>query len=650
MATTPKPSNESTPAREAVPKKSRWGCFLRAFGLALLVLLLIYPVVGNLLLKTERGRNLILPRNDRLEIVWSSAYTILPGIVHLEGFHLAHQARRLDWQIDIDQARINIWLPSLLRKKLAVRSIGGYGFSCQFDRVGEPRVFEKKTRNRPWTLAFSGIELQGFRHCRMGGHELQPAEQDGEATVRGSVEFKIRGDMKLDSDLEISTLALVRDGRRVAFVDQFDLALRSDAFAPREVKGRQLLRHVSGELTLDTETSSLGFLNAYLSKADWLDLTAGTGRLQADLSVDRGVLGSASRLHFLSEDLRLRYLDWQALGKSEFIGQVEAERPRFAAAFQEFEVGPKDAEVGHITGRELTVSMDLSTNDLAETPDVDLVLDLPESDVADLSSYDDFLPPGAGIEIVAGSGRASAHLELSTLNDHGEGTMTLSSDNLEARSGGLELAGQIRLAAVLDEADLEQRTFALDGTRLELNGLSLRQEGELVQEDWAGAIELADGRLRLERPLTGQSHLQFEMTDARPILAFFAERKPKLDTVARLLKVRDIEGSTDLGLSNETMVVDALELEANRLKLEGRLCLGKGSRNGALHARTFGVGAAAWFEDSDRRWTLLRPRRWYEEKLAEVDCQLDQGQDEPGSVVPETATEAAAQAPPDESQ
>ncbi len=422
---------------------------------------------------------------------------------------------------------------------------------------------------------------------------------------------------RLEASIEAFTVVRDRDRRRAALPAQAEEEMESPAPAGA-VNRLAWVAQLAGTLDLEAETAGVGWLDAYLSRADWLELE-GSGHLVVRLEVERGELRPGTRLVFEGEDIGVRYLDYRARGRAELVGDLEDGRPQLDARFRGFELERELQEAPYVRGDELSVRISARDASLVRLPELDVTVDLPWSEVPDLRAYNVYLPVDE-LAITGGRGRVRARFELETAESAGRGWVELESDRFELRSGELGLAGRLHVVAQLGEGEIASRSFGLSGSTLELSGITVRRQGEIVNENWHGELGFERGRLRLGPPFVGDAEVSLELADASPLLAYFAERRPKLSRLGRVLRVRDITGSARIVLDRGTLLFDRFELHGDRLDLEGRLCLSAGTDRGALYAKSLGIGMAAEFVDRDRRWTVIRPRHWYEKRRQQVRC------------------------------
>src|SRR5271163_2091484 len=84
---------------------------LRAAALAVLGLAALYLVGINVLLRTHLLRKIVTDGPDKLLLEYRTAYSILPGKVHVDGLRLRGRDDNEEWIVGID--RCNFWFSPL---------------------------------------------------------------------------------------------------------------------------------------------------------------------------------------------------------------------------------------------------------------------------------------------------------------------------------------------------------------------------------------------------------------------------------------------------------------------------------------------------------------------------------------------------------
>ena len=448
----------------------------------------------------------------------------------------------------------------------------------------------------------------------------------------------LNGDLSVAGALSWSGGGLAIDRMSLAFSDgrlqslgktvASDLSLQSDArlasFAPGRMKGLEILRLVSGKTKVETSIESLGFLQPYLSKAKWLTLD-GDGRLQADLSLDAGRLLPGSRFSVKPARLAAKYLMSRATGTGEMTGAVtrkeDGDELDIRVLFQQFQVAASEVPGArpHIQGQGLRMSLSTRELDLADPgKEIRARIDLPSADVRNISFYNAYLPPDSGLEIVSGNGRMSFWLEMSTASNSGKGETSLKSRAVVVRLDDLELAGTLDVDARLSAEDLRHRRFALHGTRLSLDGVTLRETGAEAETEssvpagWWARLELPRATMNLAKPLSINGSVRLSMKDSGLLLALFAQRKRYLRWFSGLLTVEDIEATGDLRLGQGSLVLDPLLATGEQVELRTRLRLSRNRRRGCLFIRHGRQAVGIEIQGKQRDYRFVRPLKWFQ--------------------------------------
>ena len=287
--------------------------------------------------------------------------------------------------------------------------------------------------------------------------------------------------------------------------------------------------------------------------------------------------------------------------------------------FQRFEVAAREVPGArpHIRGRGLRMSLSTRELDLAHPgKEIRARIDLPAADVRDLRHYNAYLPPDSGVEIVAGTGRVSLWMEMSTAGQAGRGEASLKSPAVAVRLNDLELAGTLDLDAKLASADL--RKFALHGTRLSLDGVTLRETGAEAETaspapaGWWTRLELPRATMNLAKPLSIAGSVRLSMKDSGLLLALFSRRKRYLRWFSGLLTVEDIEAQGDVSLGRGGLVLDRLVATGRQVELRSRLRLSRDRRRGCLFIRHGRKAVGIELREGQRDYKLVRPLKWFE--------------------------------------
>ncbi|MBZ0331158.1 hypothetical protein KZO25_12610 [Halomonas sp. ANAO-440] len=420
---------------------------------------------------------------------------------------------------------------------------------------------------------------------------------------------------------------------------RFTLAL-DDTDEPQRVTTRLLARQArftdpfgaNGQtprtrLVLDGSVDRLAFLDRLLPRAHGLTLR-GAGQLQADLNLVGHEPQPGSRLRIDADRLAATFLDYRVSGSGRLEALIEGDRAepeaRLSLNLARLSLGRRDGTTEYLSGRHFRLETTLPrfTVDPETIPAQAITtrIELPITEVADITAYNDYLPPGAGLALLGGSASLMADLRLEGLRAQGD--LSLRAFNSDLQVGEQRLRGDLSLDARLREGNLETRTFDAAGTRLRLDNVSLEGPEGGRERGWWAQLDLERGRLTWQEPLNLSARFGLAMRDSGLLANLMLARARERPRLARLLTVPMISGHADVDLSDNRLHISDLRLTGRNLEMLADLRLIDDSVHGELYARlgAFRIGLA--LDEEGRDLQLFRPRRWYqsiEEARAEAD-------------------------------
>ena len=542
----------------------------------------------------------------------------LPGDLQVSKLRLSSATAEVAWQAAVDRGRGRIDLAALRLRRIVLDQVTGEGVTARVD-PSRPGAAARPSGN-PWSLVLRDARLTGVRSIASAGDRLL-----GEGRIEGSLTFDPQ------SGLEVRRAVFaVPDGRiesRGATVAR-RLSLRAEArigpLVAGRLRGAEVLRLVSGSAAVQGRVSSLGFLQRWLQKVAWLQID-GEGRLDADLRMEHGRLLPDTRIAVGNARVVAAFLDNLAIGEGTVTGSVDpGTGAAFRVAFDRVEIAHRDedpsgpAPPAYIRGRGLRLDVTSKDLDLA-TPVTDLraTIDLPSAEVPDITIYNAYLPPDAGIALLSGAGRLRLRLDLDGAAQTGHGEIVLSSDAIRARFQDLELQGRLALRTKLASPDLRARKFQLGGTRLDLDQVSYREmeaEDGAPSPGWWAHLELTDGSMVWSRPLSLRSSARLEMKDSGLLLTLFARKKSFLRWFDRVLSIENILARGELRFGDGAVEIAPLRVTGGRLDLRSRLRFTKDQKQGDLFVRYGKFATGIELRNGERTYKLLRPEQWYESR------------------------------------
>lgn len=602
----------------------------------------VYLVGANAFLTTRWPRTFLNRRPEKVQVEWEGAWTVLPGVVHLREIRFRAQSQRVQWYATLEQARVSVRLLPLGFRHFHARSVRGRtltfdlrqrldtvertpshvdawppipGLANPPDPAPEPPA---PPRRRPWRVTIDRSRIDDVRRVWIDGYRIEGA---GRAEGRLALEFR-----------RLLTLGRVsfhlREGlvsvgsTTVAHDLDLDAELGIPPFVPREVTARTFWGGASGQVELHGQVSSLAFANAYFGRAPWLRID-GTASLALDVALEQGEIQPGSWINADADPISVRILAHEFLGSGVLRGTVLAgERPRgkLAVDLGEFDVRRAGAEAPYVRGTGFHFEAISETTRLgAGFPDLDLVLEMPPSQVTRFEVYGAYLPAGSGIKLLSGTGKVRGRLEVSTSTQTGSGELALEGEGIRALYESLPMVGDVRLEIALapaadGAAEREAPAFSIPRGRLELGRVTVGPAGS-TQRDWWARLDFADGRMAV-KPLELSSTFDARLRDTRPILAVFAERNLFVKLFKRALAVEDVRTRGRILLDERSLVLEDLVATGEGMEVLADLTFTGEAKRGILFAELGPLAVGVELKPDGRDWKLVGARRWYLERSA----------------------------------
>jgi hypothetical protein len=260
---------------------------LKRILLGLLLLAGLYLLALNLFLNTL-GPRTFSRHPERFRIAWSSAWSLVPGRVHVRGLQIAGHTRNVAWTVLAERAAGWIDLRALFSRTLRVSELHGEGVLSEVRRgrgAGVARPPGRRRSRPPWTLRFEEIALDHVREIRFNDYLLA-----GDGRGEGAFRVTLGGAFRLEpSALRMPAGRLSMGNTTLAEGIDLQAAADMGPYVVRQHPGLASFDFLSGSLQARGKMRELPFLES---------AQAGSkrpGRLAVDLRAERGRLAPGSR-------------------------------------------------------------------------------------------------------------------------------------------------------------------------------------------------------------------------------------------------------------------------------------------------------------------------------------------------------------------
>lgn len=616
---------------------------LRRVIIVLVAIEVLYVVAGTALLNSSVGTDFVNRKPEKVWGQWDRAWTVLPGLVTVQGARFRGQSKGWQWYVQADSVTALVHLIPLSRKRVIGRWARAHGLSLWLRRRRDeplapeqaalvpeipgltnppdpdPEVlYPSNPDSKPWRITLDRAELVDAREIWIEVIRLRGTGQ-GDGRALG---FETKGGPISGEYVDIA----FRDGSLLIGEQNLgtDLAIALDiSVEPFRAKGIQLselIGGVSGSVEFQGRVPDLGVLTALLGDLPSISL-GGHGETQMRLSLDHGRLLPGTELQVEGEALEARYLNYVARGEGSIRGQVEdgkvEPQAELSLGLENFALGWQD-DPPYVEGTGFRMvatgpSPDLSNPD-RRRPEV--MIDLPPSTITDFAQYNRYLPPGLGLAFVEGSAQVSSHFELSAEDKSVSGRLGFAAPHVVASFKDARVAGSVQLESVLADGHLDTRRFRGEGTRLELKGIDMRDgDGKEKVSDWWARMHLRGGRLDLKTipVIHGQVHL--ELRDSSPLGVLLGQRSSKLGWLANAMEVKDVTAVTQVSGTKDALHIRELELEGDKLQVRSDVTVVDGKAHGIFYTKFKALRVGATLKGDGRDWKFIRPGKWYDTQL-----------------------------------
>lgn len=362
---------------------------------------------------------------------------------------------------------------------------------------------------------------------------------------------------------------------------------------PLDVEGLSaatLLKATRLSAALDAHVPDVGFTRSYLSKAKWLKLSGGEGKVHAEGKIEEGQILPESRIELTTKRLQAHFLDNVATGTGRLRFQVDERGDKRTGTLHlglaSYSMAREGDGQPHIKGKNLELTVRTREPTLGEPLDISGArLQVPNATVPDFSYYNAYIPRGIGLKILSGSATVAADIDVRGTQRLDKGQLTMFARGVMVQYKKLRIRGDIGMTAPLSAADLNKIIFDIPGSKLRLDNVSVIDQNEKPEDgihNWWGTIELSRGRIRPSYSPFLSAAVKMELRDIRPLLAIYAVESGLPKWIQGLLSAEGAKGSMDVHVGDDLMIVDHFSLSGSGLTAQARARFAGEEKRGAL--------------------------------------------------------------------
>jgi len=474
-----------------------WRKPLQWILLAVAVPCALYLAAANVLLRTRLLRNVVsgapvsfgvFGDSTNLQLDYASAYSILPGMVHVEGLTIRGRERTVEWALTLDRADVRISLGQLLHHTFRATRLRSSGFTIRarvrLDRVDatpdvvaalppiagfeDPPLLDERPAPPPltdatyrlWAIDLEDVEVQHVREVW-----IHSVRAEGDTHVRGRWFFRPQrwldvGPAAVDAtgvDFSYGRVPLATDvsGSFGATVHPFDL---------RQANGLEVLDHISYDGHLHGRAIVANVLRLLAPRTD-VRFTRWEGPFDSHVVLDHGKLGDGTRVESEAVDAAIEAdgLVFEApirteLGVDGGLATVEARLSGLRVSRHGVEQAGVAALVALVTSRQLQLAH--------AGGDARFTLDVGGAETKDIGAWQTYFPSTSSWLVRSGVASAEGHAEGSLVEGGGwaVGAATVAADGVSVGLGPAVFTGGLAAHVNLRRGSWADRRIDLSGS------------------------------------------------------------------------------------------------------------------------------------------------------------------------------------------
>jgi hypothetical protein len=616
----------------------------RRFWISLIAVLiafeLIWVIGANWALGSEWVSGQINNKPEKLEVKWDDASTLIPGFIKLEGLSVRGQSRKQQWYVSLTDGRAHISLLAFATKTFKTHSFKGTAIDFRLrkrqlpgdepvktaefapeipglavDAPPSPPKQKKERKKKPWTIVLDDIHIDGIEQLAILAMRLT-----AEGTIKADMSIELGGGelamkrVRMDlNDTEFFAM-----GEQVMQETQLGIKARMEPFLPKEAKGLDVLKSLSGTITLSGTSKGAALMNTLLAKIESVAVGSPGGQIDGVVEIDKGVLAPGTTLSFSAKDGWVDVMDWRATGLFELESSVEQQGgevvTQVGASLTDVVLAGQEGGDPLLAGAYLVLKAEAGGLDVSGGVDglsssLDAIsLDLTNARVADITRFP--IPAVEDFTLDAGEILVESHAVL-TRDNGGEAKIKVHGDGIDASYGDVAIKGNILLDLNAGTDDIRDDRFDFSDSGFKVDMVTI-DDGKQTDENWYFHLDMTEGWLRLKDPGEIVCSADLKMKDTRPLIAILGQEKNLFNKLKGILTFKDVEGEANLEISANRMEIEDFDIDSEGLKVKANLQIIDKKAKGIFYTKFHGIPFALDLRGEKKNFQLRKPLQWYE--------------------------------------
>jgi len=560
---------------------------------SLLALLALLNTVLNLGFARPLLCRLISADPQSFDLDYRRAWSFWPSLVYVRNVKLRGNDENVQWQIEVDAAKVSIDLLALLHRQFHATKVRAEGIGF---RLRQKLDVVAATRDRlaplPPILGFEGPPLRNrqppvekLSNVPYDLWSVRIENVDGLARQIWIDEIHFEGKARVTGAFLLQPKRQLWVGPAHAAILSGTITLGNERllqnvsgavdchippFDPSVPVGMGFFRYISGNARLDAGISSARAFDYYPRiRGIPLQFDGGQGVLHVDGELRSGTVRPLN-LALTMGELTAEVGKWLAVGTLEVSARADAEGPSaWSARIESVALRRAGANIVAIDGKPLQLSVQVNQIDLSSAaPDLEVHVDLPLARVPNLRFINEFVSSPNGLHIDGGKASFSAHLIASTGTNSVSGVASVDADAVAGRYGALQVAGRVNGNAHIAKLLLDGGAFDLSKAVIDVRDVTLRDSDSVVG-NWWGSVESHDAKLRPSQLMPLDVNWTARLENATPVLAFSRHMPALPGWIVRFLTGGEVNATGRLRAGKGFVELSKAKAQTGLLNVEG---------------------------------------------------------------------------------
>lgn len=602
---------------------------------------LVWVIGANWALSSEWVTAKINNKPEKLQVQWDSARTLIPGIINLEGLSVRGQSRKQQWYVELAGGRVHLSLVALATKTFKTYSFNGSGLDFRLRKrqlpedpplktaefapeipgiaADEPPMPPKmKTKKaNPWMIVLHDVHIDEFEQLWILAMRL---EAQGSIDADMSIELGGGALSMKRVRMNLTRAEFIAMGNPVMQDMQLGIDARMDPFLPKEAKGFDVLKSLSGSVSLSGKSKGAGLINGLLANIETVEVGSPGGQVDGLVHIEQGVLAPGTKIDFSSEGGWVDIVDWRATGLLALQSKVEQAEDgvstKVALALTDVALTQREGTEPLLAGADLELTADAGKLDisggvqgLASALEA-ISLDLANAHVADITRFP--IPAVEDFTLDSGEVLVETHAVL-TRDNGGEASIDVHGQGIDASYGEVAIKGDLSLDLNVTTDDVRDRWFDFTDSGLKIDMVTI-EDGKKTDKGWYFHLDMTEGWLQLKDPGEIVCSAEIKMKDTRPLIALLGQEKKIFNKLKGILNFKDLEGEADIEIAAKSMEIENFDIDGEGLKLKANLQVRDKKSSGILYTKFHGIPIAVDLRGEKKDFIFRKPLKWYEKQ------------------------------------